>query len=165
MHSRNIPILVIGFTVMWGMLSQSLSWQVWLVGFVVAVVLVLGYSSAHYARLGHMPLNLKTLRALGGYVILFLHELVKSNLAVAALVLQPSLPIHPGIVEVKTSLKSPLGRLVLANSITLTPGTLTVETHGDSFFIHWVNVQSPDIEAATQEIVRKFERYLEVIYG
>ena len=75
--------------------------------------------------------------------------------------IDPTLPINPGIVEVKTRLKSPLGRLVLANSITLTPGTLTVETKDDSFFIHWIDVSSQDIESATQKIVRTFEKYLE----
>jgi multicomponent Na+:H+ antiporter subunit E len=54
---------------------------------------------------------------------------------------------------------------VLANSITLTPGTLTVEAKEDSFFIHWIDISSPDIQTATEEIVKKFEKYLEVIYG
>jgi multicomponent Na+:H+ antiporter subunit E len=86
-------------------------------------------------------------------------------LDVASRVIQPSLPLRPGIVEVKTSLKSPIGRLMLANSITLTPGTLTVETHDDSFFIHWIDVTAQDVETASQELVHKFERYLEIIYG
>jgi multicomponent Na+:H+ antiporter subunit E len=91
--------------------------------------------------------------------------LVISNLRLAAVVLSPSLPIKPGIVKVRTRLKSRMGRLMLANSITLTPGTLTVEMDGEWLYIHWVSVQSPDIEAATAEIVAGFERYLEVIYG
>jgi len=95
----------------------------------------------------------------------FFKELVISNLRLAAVVLSPSLPIKPGIVKVRTRLKSRMGRLMLANSITLTPGTLTVEMDGEWLYIHWVSVQSPDIEAATAEIVAGFERYLEVIYG
>lgn len=99
------------------------------------------------------------------YVIAFLFELVKSNLDVAFRVLAPQLPINPGIVRVKTRLTSQLGRTLLANSITLTPGTITVETRGEDFFIHWINVQTEDTEAATRAIVSKFERYLEVIFG
>jgi multicomponent Na+:H+ antiporter subunit E len=68
-------------------------------------------------------------------------------------------------VEVKTTLKSEFGRMLLANSITLTPGTLTVEVIGDSFFIHWIDVKEDTVEAASKEIVKKFEKYLEVIYG
>ncbi len=99
------------------------------------------------------------------YIFVFLGELIKSNFDVARRVISPSLPINPGIVEVETKLKSKLGRMILANSITLTPGTLTVKVEGDTFFIHCINVEHTDIEGATKDIVKKFEKYLEVIYG
>ncbi|MEA2040966.1 MAG: Na+/H+ antiporter subunit E [Bacteroidota bacterium] len=99
------------------------------------------------------------------YIFVFLGELVKSNLDIARRVLTPSLPINPGIVEVETKLKSKLGRMILANSITLTPGTLSVKVENDTYFIHCVNVEHTDIEGATKDIIKKFEKYLEVIYG
>jgi multicomponent Na+:H+ antiporter subunit E len=99
------------------------------------------------------------------YLVVFLYELVKSNIDVARRVITPSLPINPGIVEVKTKLKSKMGRMILANSITLTPGTLTIDIQDDILYIHWIDVQSEDIDVATQTIVRKFEKYLEKIYG
>jgi multicomponent Na+:H+ antiporter subunit E len=99
------------------------------------------------------------------YIFIFLGELIKSNLDVALRVISPKLPINPGIVEVKTKLKSKLGRMILTNSITLTPGTFTVELLGDSIFIHWIDVKSGNIGEDTKTIVHKFEKYLEVIYG
>ncbi|GAB4292058.1 MAG: hypothetical protein Kow0068_17290 [Marinilabiliales bacterium] len=99
------------------------------------------------------------------YLFVFLWEMIKSNLDVAFRVLSPSLPIKPGIVTVKTKLKSKMGKLLLANSITLTPGTLTVDIKDDLLYIHWIDVKDTDIEAATKDIVSKFEKYLEVIYG
>ena len=99
------------------------------------------------------------------YLGVFMVELIKSNLDVARRVLSPRLPINPGIVEVKTGLSSKMGRMILANSITLTPGTLTVDIQDDKLFIHWIDVKSDDIHEATQAIVHKFEKYLEVIYG
>ncbi|MBN2860672.1 MAG: Na+/H+ antiporter subunit E [Sphaerochaetaceae bacterium] len=99
------------------------------------------------------------------YPLVFLKALLIANLDVARRVLSPSLPINPAIVEVKTNLISPLGRLVLANSITLTPGTLTVDIQGDSLYIHWIDAVSTDVQSATEKIVRGFETYLEVIYG
>lgn len=99
------------------------------------------------------------------YLVVFLFELIKSNLDVAFRVLHPQLPIHPGIVKVKTKLTSRMGRLALANSITLTPGTITVETKDDYFYVHWIDVRARNIEETTQNIVSKFERYLEVIFG
>jgi len=99
------------------------------------------------------------------YIFVFLGELIKSNFDVAKRVVSPSLPIKPGIVEVETKLKSKLGRMILANSITLTPGTLTVKVENDIFFIHSINVEHSDIVGATKDIVAKFEKYLKVIYG
>jgi len=91
--------------------------------------------------------------------------MIKSNIRLATVVLDPALPINPGIVKVRTKLKRPMARLLLANSITLTPGTLTLELEGEWLYIHWVTVDSTDIEAATESIVAGFERYLEVMYG
>ncbi|MGL1893196.1 MAG: Na+/H+ antiporter subunit E [Spirochaetaceae bacterium] len=99
------------------------------------------------------------------YIFIFLWAVVKSNIQIALIVLTPKMPINPGIVEVKTTLKSRLGRLCLANSITLTPGTITVDVKGDSLFIHWINIESVDPQEATDEIVKGFEKYLEVIFG
>lgn len=99
------------------------------------------------------------------YVPWFMGQIVLSNWDVAKRVISPSLPIKPGLVRVKTRLKSPLGRMVLANSITLTPGTLTVDVEGDELCIHWIDVASSDVDAATQAIVSAFEKRLEVIFG
>lgn len=99
------------------------------------------------------------------YVPVLLAYVVRANLDVAYRVLHPALPIRPGIVRAKTSLRSVSGRVLLANSITLTPGTLSVEIKGEYLYIHWVDAKSTDIEQATQEIVWGFEKYLEVMYG
>jgi multicomponent Na+:H+ antiporter subunit E len=54
---------------------------------------------------------------------------------------------------------------VLANSITLTPGTLSVEIKGDLLYVHCIDVKETDMDRATEEIVGGFEKYLEVIFG
>jgi len=99
------------------------------------------------------------------YLGVFFIELVKANLNVMALVFSPKIDIKPGIVEIKTQLKTPLGRLALANSITLTPGTLVVDIRDDSLFIHWIDVGSTDPVVAAELISSRFEKYLKVIYG
>lgn len=148
----------------WVLLNGSLAADVFLVGIAAAVLIAVFFrdSLAVFSELRTSP------RALGTavrYVFFFAKELVKSNLALAAIVLSPALPLAPGIVKVRTKLKSRMGRMLLANSITLTPGTLTVELDGEWLYIHWVSVASADIEAATAAIVGGFEEYLEVMYG
>ncbi len=97
-----------------------------------------------------------------GYLFL---AIVKANFDVASRIVRPVIPLNPGIVTVRTKLSTPLGRTVLANSITLTPGTLSVEIKGDLLYVHWIDVAVTDREEATTEIVAGFEKYLEVIFG
>lgn len=78
------------------------------------------------------------------YLPVFLKNLVVANLDVAARVLNPRLPIKPGIVKIQTDLTEPYQRLILANSITLTPGTVTLETEGSAMYVHWIDVRSTD---------------------
>jgi multicomponent Na+:H+ antiporter subunit E len=75
------------------------------------------------------------------------------------------MPIKPGIVKIKTKLKTESGITALANSITLTPGTLTVDLTDDGYmYIHWINVKSDDVEQASKDIASKFEWFLEKIF-
>lgn len=70
------------------------------------------------------------------YWLWLLWEIIKSNLAVTRLILQPSLDISPTIIRVKGSQKSDFGRVVYANSITLTPGTVSMSLEDGEIEVH-----------------------------
>lgn len=63
-------------------------------------------------------------------------EILKSAVGVSRIVLDPSLPISPTLTKVKASQRTPLGVNIYANSITLTPGTITVEANGNELLVH-----------------------------
>ena len=94
------------------------------------------------------------------YLPVFFYYVIKANFDVAYRVLHPEMPINPGIVRVKTSLKTETGKTFLANSITLTPGTLTVDIVGDYLYVHWINISTADPEEETKIIVSRFEKFL-----
>ncbi len=98
------------------------------------------------------------------YIPVFLWECIKANFDVAYRVLHPGLPIKPGIVKVKTNLKTDIAKVFLANSITMTPGTLAVDLIDDTLYIHWVNVTSKNPEVYTKKIVGRFEKFLRRIF-
>ena len=98
------------------------------------------------------------------YLIIFIRELIKSNISVAWIVLTPSLPINPGIVKFKSKLKTDYAKMILANSITLTPGTLSIDIIDDTFYIHWMNVKTTNPEKAFTEIAETFEKTLLKIF-
>jgi multicomponent Na+:H+ antiporter subunit E len=75
---------------------------------------------------------------------LFLWEVVKANLAIAYLILQPRLPIEPSVTTLETDTRDDLERMVLANSITLTPGTVAIDVDGSEFTVHALTPASRD---------------------
>ena len=162
--ARDLTMLFATLLLFWLLLNGSLAVDVFAVGVIAAFTITLLFRNG-LAVISEFRLTPRAMLAALGYIFFFLKELVKSNFRLAGIVLSPALPLHPGIVKVRTRLKSPMGRLLLANSITLTPGTLTVEMDGEWLYIHWVTVESADIDAATTRIVTGFEQYLEVMYG
>lgn len=63
-------------------------------------------------------------------------EVIKSNWVIIKACLRADLDIHPALVKIKTVCKSDLAKVTFANSITLTPGTVTVEIEGDKLLVH-----------------------------
>jgi len=164
MNIRNVANLFVLLFLIWLLLTGTLELTSLLLGLTLAVTLALifGKNSNVFGRFRMTP---KVFVYSLIYLFVLSWEIVKSNIDVALRVLNPKLPINPGIVKVKTRLKSPIGRMILANSITLTPGTLTIDMKDDELYIHWIDVKTLDTEEASRKILGKFEKLLEVIYG
>ena len=97
------------------------------------------------------------------YLAVFIWECIKANIDVAYRVLHPAMPIRPGIVKVKTTLKSDMAKMLLANSITMTPGTISVDIIDDYLYIHWIYIRSEDPEVYTPIITGAFENLIKKI--
>lgn len=99
-------------------------------GLGLAVKLLLGYGPQKELRLYRvLPLFLL-------YLLVLLWEVLKANLYVIGLILRGRRALDPALIRIRVDLKTEFGRFILANSITLTPGTLTVESEGDVLTIH-----------------------------
>ena len=147
------------------LLCWSLDWQHLAAGAIVALLVTAATGGLFITR----PHVLKHPQRYGWflyYVPVFIWECLKANIDVAFRVIHPDLPIRPGIVKVTTKLRSETGLTFLANSITLTPGTLSVDIDREAgvLYIHWINVASTDCEKASQIIVSKFEKILGKIF-
>lgn len=97
------------------------------------------------------------------YVFIFLWELIKANWDVAKRVYGGCVNVKPGIVKVPVDVKSDYGRSMLANSITLTPGTITMdiveEEDGQAYYyIHWIDVSAPSGAEAGEAIKGTLEK-------
>ena len=157
-------VSIVALWALWLALVGTLDPQEVIAGGVIAVLVTFVAGGAPFTGRSLGILAPKRFAYAVVYIPYMVWAIVKANLDVARRVVDPRLPINPGIVRVKTRLKHPIARTALANSITLTPGTLSVDICDDELCIHWVDVQSENIEEATREIVSGFEKSLEVIF-
>lgn len=147
---KGMIVAALVLAAVWLLLTGSLHPDELIVGAVVLVLTLVVYRHS-LEVFGGIKFGPKTLVMLPVYLVVFVVELVKSNIDVARRVLSPALPVNPGIVRVHTELESDVGKLLLANSITLTPGTLTLDVDGKDLYVHWIDVQD------TNTIGRRFE--------
>lgn len=88
--------------------------------------------------------DLRLMRNFGyavAYFFVLLKEIFISNFKVMAIVLFKRIPITPALTEVRVELKSQITKTILANSITLTPGTITVKVEDDVFTVHCLSAE------------------------
>jgi multicomponent Na+:H+ antiporter subunit E len=158
-------ILFLFAYVLWLLLCWSLDWQHLAAGAVVALLVTVVTGGLFITR-PHMLKNPMRYLWFLYYIPVFVWECLKANIDVVFRVIHPDLPIKPGIVKVKTKLRSETGLTFLANSITLTPGTLSVDICQEEgvLYIHWINVATTDIEKASRTIVANFEKILGRIF-
>ena len=147
----------------WLCLTSSLHYQELLTGIFISFLLAV-FSHRQYNELGLPPLTVKRFIFFIIYLIVLFKEIIKANFDVAYRIIHPKMPIRPGIIVIKTELKQNIAKMILANSITLTPGTFTLDIIGDNLLIHWINVTTEDKKEATRIIGEKFEKYLKVVF-
>lgn len=141
--------------IVWIGLTNSLDPQELVVGAVAALGIVWFFTPRDQA-IDWTAAALKYLR----FAPVFFKELVRANIEVARIVLDPKLPINPGIVQLRTSLRDDHDKLLLANAITLTPGTLTLELREDVLFVHVLDMKDEDADALQARIIAPFEMVL-----
>ena len=150
--------------VVWMVANSTLAVEVAILGAVITLALAYVFTSSSDAwrRIRWTPAGFYHFLAYSGT---FLVELVKANIAMMRVVYAPRIDIHPGIVKIRTKLKSPIGRLALANTIALTPGSLVLDIKGETLYIHWLDVQTTDLDKATVALAGPFETHLEKVFG
>jgi len=104
-----------------------------------------------------MPVDI--LRAVLVYWPWLFWEIVKSAWTVSKIILDPRLPISPTLVRFRPLQRTPVGLVTHANSITLTPGTITIECDDDEFLVHGLTLASAEGAVASEmdRRVRKLE--------
>jgi len=96
------------------------------------------------------------------YLIILIAKVYIASFDVAYRVL--TMRINPGEIRIRTRLRSELARVLLANSITITPGTLTIDLRDDYLYVHWLESKGTSALQAGELIKGTFERLLRRIF-
>ena len=153
----------------WILVTWSLAAQELIAGAVVCLAVALFTARFFIHDKGFLLLQPRRLFALIFYCLaVFPSELLRANVNVAKRSFQPKIPLNSGIVKVPVHVRSSYGRAMLADSITLTPGTITMECAEDRgqlyYYIHWLDVQEEDPEKAGDIIKGRMEKWVRRIW-
>lgn len=162
-------MLVLNFVlaVIWMALQRSVTLADFVVGFALGFGIIALTQRALFDRvadtaavqrppeIGSYPLQTWRIISFVGFA---LWSIVKSNIDVARIVIRPRLNIKPGIIAIPLDVKSEAGITILANLITLTPGTVTLDVSSDrrTIYVHCIDIQ--DADAIRDDIKQSFER-------
>ena len=171
MRKTTFPAVLSTFVVsflFWILLDFSFKVEELVAGAVVSLAVAL-FSARFFIHenAGWFFNPVKLFRLLGYWLFIFPAELIKANVNMAKICFTGCTNINPGIVKVPVGLKSDYGQAALANSITLTPGTITLdiaEEEGQTYYyIHWIDVKA-DGEEAGDLIKGKLEKGLKGVW-
>ena len=135
-------ILACTLALFWMLLSGHTSILLLTLG--LASVVLVTWLVSRMDRIDNGPIRMLLSLKYLSYLVWLIGQVVITNIDVARRIWNPSLPIKPASRKIKVSLKDPLIKTIYANSITLTPGTVTTEIGEDYFIVHALNAQSLD---------------------
>lgn len=125
--------------VFWIILCEKISFEVLIIGMILSFVIhyinnrVFTFMQfCNFFKLQNCIIYIK-------FFILLIKEIFIANIHVAMVILSPNINTSPCLIKFKTNLKTDMSKAILANSITLTPGTITVDVNGDEFTVHCLN--------------------------
>ena len=139
--------------IMWMFLSETYTLTSFIAGYILGIILLLLLNRFIPGRF-YLDRFVKIIQL----IFLFIKELIKSNIDIVKLVYTPKPDIEPGIFAYETELKSDWELTLLANLITLTPGTLSVAFSNDNSTIYIHAMDIDDIDESIQSIKNTFEK-------
>lgn len=143
----------------WLLLNGNVTLEIVLLGLAVTALMAL----LEYTLFGYTPktegMLLRKAPVFCAYIPVLMWEILKAGWAVSKVVLFRRYKVTPTLVTFRTDLKTEFGRFLLANSITLTPGTITVQVKGDRLTVHCLDKSMLDTsdDGVFQRWIRKLE--------
>ncbi|MFN4133117.1 MAG: Na+/H+ antiporter subunit E [Candidatus Hadarchaeales archaeon] len=165
MHLGKFMITSVCLFGLWLALTASLDLQEILGGAFVSLIIAIPSHKILFQGAGWKKVSPSRIAYFLAYIPYYLWAEIKAHADVIYRIIHPKMPIKPGIVKVPVKVKSDFGVTAVADSITMTPGTLSVETGPDAIYVHWINVRTTEPEETWEEISSGFERFIGRVFG
>lgn len=151
--------VILGFA--WCLVHGTLSVNNFILGIIIAPFVLRPFKPLFRSDEEFSPVNaLKKIPAQLIYLYVLVKEIIKANIMVAKIVLQPRIDIKPGIIAVPIDSKTDLSITAIANTITLTPGTLTIDMSEDRSILYVHAIDATDPEGVARSIKNDLEKYV-----
>jgi multicomponent Na+:H+ antiporter subunit E len=145
----------------WCFVHGTVSFNNFVLGFIFAPFIVRPFKPLYnFKQDFSFGRAIKKIPAQARYLYVLIKEIIKANIIVAKIVLQPRINIKPGIIAVPIRTVTDAGITAIANTITLTPGTLTIDISDDRSVLYVHCIDASDPEAVARSIRNDLERYV-----
>lgn len=151
--------MLLVFLIFWIIFNGQLTWEIFWFGLVISAVLYLFMCKYLDYSFKKDVIAVKRIGYVLRYILILFIEIVKANITSMTYMLSEKKELEPALVHFKSPVSTEFGKFVLANSITLTPGTITVEQDDDDFVVHCLDRDMIDglVDGIFVKEIRKIE--------
>lgn len=150
--------------VAWLFFNMNVGVQSLVLGVPVALVAAIVASKYMFPKFELSYLSPKRYVGLAVYSVDFFIAVIKANIFMIKIIMNPRPELKPALLRIPLRTNSEMVTAGVSNSITLTPGTLTVDASGDFLYVHWIIASELETEKAKGEIVGNFEKNLKDVF-
>ncbi|WP_406657042.1 Na+/H+ antiporter subunit E [Methanolobus sp. ZRKC2] len=149
------------FGLIWCFVHGTISFDNFVLGLVFAPFIIRPFKPLyHFENDFSFGKGIKRIPAQAKFFYVLIKEIIKANIVVAKIVLQPKIDIKPGIIAVPIRTKTDMSITAIANTITLTPGTLTIDMSDDRSVLYVHAIDASDPEGVANSIRDDLEKYV-----
>lgn len=132
------------FFLLWVIFNGNFTLEIAIFGIVIAAIMYIFMCKFMDYSFKKDVKAIKMIPLVVSYIFLLIWEIIKANLVVFKFIINDGVEVEPVIINTNSGLKTELARTVLANSITMTPGTISIDLEGDNFTIHCLDKEMAD---------------------
>ena len=133
---KNIIIMFFLLLFFWSIIDGKLTVESIILGSSASILIIYLNKDILFTSSDGGPVTIRFLWHFTALIAILIVEIVKSNINVAKIVLNPKMPIEPSFIRVPVRFKKDFNKVLYGNVVTLTPGTLTVDIDEDEYIIH-----------------------------